>query len=120
MIDAASLTQAEWVEHPGPGVRFKFRRNGTGFYEREGASPASFRRDNLLWKVEGEQLYLKFAHAREWTAVGAQLSPGDALPAPRFGKWMLVLAFDPYAAVFEERETAPLALVSDTGAALAG
>lgn len=120
MNDAASLTQAEWVEHPGPGVRFKFRRDGSGFYEREGASAADFKRDNLLWKIDGDQLHLKFAHAREWTTVGAHLAPGDAPAASRLGRWTLVLANDPYAALFEERATPALTLISDSGAALAG
>lgn len=113
MDHASELIRFEWVEQPGPGVRMKLRRDGTGFYEREGER---FVRDNLLYEVEETGLRLKFAHAREWTRVGARLAPGSG--KDRFGAWSLVLDRDPYVAVFEERTTGALALVSDVGAAL--
>jgi len=114
------VTQYEWIEQPGLGVRLKFRKDTTGFYEREGAPGTRPVRDNFLYRVEGDRLALKFAHAREWTDVGVTFRAGPASAEARVGRWLLILEHDPYARLFEERESGPVNLVSDSGAALAG
>ena len=119
-LTTETLWKTEWIERPVAGVRMKFRRDGTGFYEREGAPGTRLTRDNLLFRLEGNVLHLKFAHARLWTEVGVTHSQGDALPGERFGEKQLTLDHDPYARVFEERKTPPLVLFSDSGAALLG
>jgi hypothetical protein len=114
-----TLVRYEWVEPTGSGVRFKFRREGTGFYEREGAPGTRLIRDNFLYKLEDSTLHLKFAHARQWTTVGVELSEGAAAAESRLGRFALALRHDPYARAIEDRPSAALSLVSDSGAALA-
>ncbi len=121
MVDAiATLLQFEWAQQPEPGVRMKFRRDGTGYYEREGGPGARLIHENLLHRLENGVLHLKFAHARSWTEVSATLQNGGGSPGDRLGLWELTLAQDAYALIFEERATPPLVLLSDRGAALAG
>jgi hypothetical protein len=119
-ISVASLAQCEWVEPSGSGVRLKFRKDGTGYYEREGGPGARLVQDNLLFKTEEDTLHLKFAHARSWTAVAAELQEGSAPEGSRIGHWKLTLQHDPYVKVFDEKQSGALELVSDTGAALLG
>jgi hypothetical protein len=114
------LWKTEWIELPKPGVRMKFRRDSTGFYEREGAISTQLTRDNYLYRLEGTVLHLKFSHAREWLQVGIKLEEGHALPGERFAERQITLDHDPYAWHFEERKTPPLRLASDAGAALLG
>lgn len=114
------LWKTEWIELPGPGVRMKFRRDTTGFYEREGVPGTRLVRDNILYRLEGNMLQLKFAHARLWMEVGIALAGGDATADARVGARQITLDFDPYAWLFEERKTSALVLHSDSGAALLG
>jgi hypothetical protein len=114
------LTQFDWTQLPGPGVRMKFRKDLSGFYEREGAPGSRLVRDTLLFKVEGDTLHLKFAHAREWTEVGMMIREGAPSADGRFSKHVLMLAHDPYVTVQDEPATGPLTLQSDSGAALLG
>lgn len=115
-----TLTRFEWVQQPEPGVRMKFRKDGTGYYEREGAAGTRFTHDNLLYRLEEKTLHLKFAHARQWMQIGIEMAEGSANEQERLGRMTLTLAHDPYVALFEERLTQALVLLSDSGAALLG
>ncbi len=115
---AETLTRYEWVDPAGPGVRLKFRKDGTGYYEREGAPGTRLLRDNFLFRLEGGTLHLKFAHAREWTTVGVELKEGTAAADSRLGRFTLALLHDPYAQAIEDRPSTTVSLVSDSGAAL--
>jgi hypothetical protein len=117
---ATLLTKFEWVEHPIARVRMKFRRDSTGFYEREASDTARFVRDNLLYRVEETVLHIKFARARGWTQVGIAWREGRVPPDARIGKWEILIERDPYAWMMEEHETPSLLLYSDSGAALLG
>ncbi len=111
------LCRTDWVERAEPFRRLKFRRDGTGYYEREALGEKRFVHENLLYRVDGERLHLKFAHARLWTEVSARLAPGLEA-TQRLGERVLSLAQDPYASTLEETATAELTLESDSGAAL--
>lgn len=111
------LTRNEWTDE-ALEIRMRFRRDGTGWYEREATAGRPFLHENLLWRVEGESLHLKFAHARLWSDVAATASEGTPSQDGRFGQRRLVFARDPYAWTLEERLTPPLELLSDRGAGL--
>lgn len=115
---APVLVRNEWVERPSEQRRLKFRRDGTGFYEREGQPGARLVHENFLYRVEGGTLHLKFAHAREWAPFAFDVKDGSAADS-RFGKWEMSLERDPYAWILEEKMTGALELQSDAGAALA-
>jgi hypothetical protein len=116
--ELARLSRTEWVDREPPERRLRLRRDGTGYYERDAPSGQRPVHENLLWRTEGATLHLKFAHARLWTEVPFDLRDGTAEGGGRFGRSALVLAWDPYVRVFEERETAALMLESDAGAPL--
>ena len=111
------LIRHEWTD-VSRDVRMKFRRDGTGWYERESAPDRPFVHENLLWRIEGEVLQMKFAHARLWTEVPIAASEGVPSDDGRYGQRRLSLARDPYARTLEERQTPALLLESDRGAAL--
>lgn len=117
-LTETGLVQTEWVEQVELARRFKFRRDSTGFFEREAAPGARFVHENFLWKLEGGRLHLKFAHARSWTDLAATLRAGTAPDDARVGVRELVLERDPYAWTMEERALGELVLASDRGAAL--
>lgn len=111
------LTRYEWTD-ASQVVRMKFRRDGTGWYERESAPDRPFVHENLLWRIEATSLHLKFAHARLWTEVSVTASEGELSEDGRFGLRRLHFARDPYAWTLEEHQTPALVLQSDRGAAL--
>lgn len=122
-LDVSTLTRAEWLSAPEgtePGddgaIRLVFRRDSTGYYERENGPGKRFVRENLLFRVEGRVLHLKFARARGWTEVEASFEMTDGASERFIGR--LVLARDPYAWLMEERATDALVLTGDRGAAL--
>lgn len=111
------LTRYEWTD-ASHDVRMKFRRDGTGWYERESSSERPFVHENLLWRIEAGALHLKFAHARLWADVMATPGEGVVSDDGRFGHQRLTFARDPYAWTLEENHTPTLELQSDRGAAL--
>lgn len=117
-LSNAFLVRNEWTDS-NCDVRVKFRKDGTGFWERELADNRPFVHENFLWRVEGEfALRLKFAHARLWTEVEAQTAEGTPTDDGRFGRWLLTLERDPYAWALEEVATEAFVLRSDRGAPL--
>ena len=116
-LDQSILVRTDWVDVSGV-VRMKFRRDGTGYYEREADENRRFVHENLLWKVENGMLHLKFARARLWTDVTAETRTGTPSEDGRLGENVLALGSDPYARAVEDTHTAPLVLSSDRGAAL--
>lgn len=117
-LSNAFLVRNEWTDG-ACDVRVKFRRDGTGYYEREMAVNRSFVHENFLWRVESPStLHLKFAHARLWSEFQVKTSEGTPTDDARFGRWLLELERDPYAWTLEERATDALVLRSDRGAPL--
>jgi hypothetical protein len=112
------LSQTEWIEQAASPRRLKFRRDSTGYYEREASPEGRFVQEKFLYRVEGGRLHLKFAHARSWTDTGATVHANDVAADVRVGAKTLTLERDPYAWGIEERPTGALALASDTGAML--
>ena len=116
------LCRVDWLdtgaEHP---IRYIFRKDGSGYCDREAGPGARPVFEKLLWKVspadagratEGVrsvELGLKFAHARGWLAVEARLTDEPLA---------LTLALDPWVLALEERRTAPQRLLADTGPSL--
>jgi hypothetical protein len=118
-MDLDTLARFDWISPSRPAVRMVFRRDGTGFYERDAGPGLRAVRENLLHRSEGARLLrLKFARARGWIELEAELRAGAAEPGARLAQHLLFLAEDPYAATLGERLTGPLTLESDAGAAL--
>jgi len=117
-LDPEILRRFEWIGTCSPVVRMLFRRDGTGWYERDAPPGTRPVHENLLWRAEEPRLAIKFSHARGWHEVAADLAAGPVAADGRTGAWRLVLAEDPYARVQEERATGELELLSDAGAAL--
>lgn len=112
------LTRNEWTDGDCD-VRMKFRRDGTGYYEREMKADRPFLHENFLWRVEGEStLHLKFAHARSWATAQVRTSEGTPTNDGRFGRWLLAFERDPYAWTIDETLTGALLMRSDRGAPL--
>lgn len=117
MSDSDLLVKTDWTTADGV-IRMKFRRDGTGYFERDTGGGARLVHERLLWKIEGTALHLKFAHARFWTDVPMSTRAGTPSDDGRFGHQVLELGRDPYAWTLEEKQTGALVLLSDRGAAL--
>ena len=116
------LCAADWLDRGARRpVRYVFRKDGSGYCDREAGPGERPVFEKLLWKlapatgspepgIRSVELQLKFVHARLWTAVEARLVDGEP-PG-------LVLARDPWAFTFLDATTTAQALVADTGAAL--
>lgn len=118
MIDVTRLVRYEWVDREDGSLRMRFRRDGTGYYQRDASAEGRAISERLLYRVDDDGLHLKFAHARLWVLVDASLVEGDAPQGARIGEFELVLPRDPYAHAVDDQITPPLVLKSDRGAAL--
>jgi len=117
------LCAVDWLDRSGAHpIRYVFRRDGSGYCDREAASGERPVFEKLLWKVAAAEparaatghrsveFQLKFAHVREWLGVEALLGDG---PPPT-----LTFALDPWVLAVQERRTEAQRLIADTGPAL--
>ena len=109
------LCRDEWTSPGPPEIRLRFRKDSSGYYDRK--ADGRIIHEKLLYKIEGV-LRIKFAHAREWTEVAAQVRPGKSQPGERIGQFELVLGNDPYSKGIEDLQSSELVLQSDAGASL--
>jgi hypothetical protein len=109
------LCRDEWTCAGPPEMRMRFRKDGSGYYDRK--EPGKVIHEKMLFKVEGA-LKIKFAHARTWVEVEAAVRGGQAKAGERIGERELVLSQDPYAAAVEDRPSGERILLSDAGASL--
>lgn len=109
------LCRDEWVTPCVPEIRMRFRKDGTGYYDRK--EPGRLVHEKLLYEL-GASLRLKLAHARGWIEVAATVRPGPALQGDRFAERELILSQDPYRRAVEDRPCDELVLQSDAGASL--
>ena len=111
------LCRDEWTNQGSPEIRLRFRKDGSGYYDRK--EPGKVIHEKLAWRLEGA-LKLKLAHARTWTEVAASVRPGKGGQGERFGQRELVLSKDPYQSAIEDKPSGEVVLQSDAGASLPG
>jgi hypothetical protein len=109
------LCRDEWVNAGLPEIRLRFRKDGSGYYDRK--ADGKIIHEKLLFRIDGA-LKIKFVHAREWTEVVAAVGPGKSQPGERVGERELVLSNDPYCKAIEDKPSPELRLMSDAGASL--
>jgi hypothetical protein len=109
------LCHDEWITQGNPEIRLRFRRDGSGSYNRSDAGKVTV--EKLMFKLE-DHLDIKLARARSWVDVEATIRPGKAAAGERFGQRELVLGRDPYVVAIEDKQSGELVLLSDAGASL--
>ncbi|MGC4119506.1 MAG: hypothetical protein QM765_34040 [Myxococcales bacterium] len=115
-LTIAALCEDEWTNLGDPEIRLRFRKDGTGYYNRsvQGRPIA----EKLIYKLEGRLVHFKLAHARGWVEIEASVKDGGGKPGERYGQRELSLAQDPFAVAVEDKPGAKLVLSSDEGASL--
>jgi hypothetical protein len=109
------LCRDEWIAAGPPEIRLRFRKDGSGYYDRK--EQGRLVHEKLLFKLE-QSLRLKLVHARSWVEVHVAVRAGRSAAGERIGQRELVLSEDPYSRAIEDRPSGGLVLLSDAGAAL--
>jgi hypothetical protein len=117
-LNQDELCKDEWTNQGSPEIRLRFRKDGSGYYDRK--EPGKVIHEKLTYRLEGAVLKLKLAHAQSWTEAAASVRPGKGGKEDRYGQRELVLAKDPYQSAIEDRPSPELVLQSDAGASLPG